>query len=233
NALSDRGVPVILVNRSVDRAMAVAPEGGKVRSLEAFRLSPDAVSALLLATGANEPLFSDADCQRLAARGPGRLPPLVVDLGVPPSLRPEEAERAGMAHIGMDAITRAADAGREAALEALGEARALVDAALDERRSREWTALVDPTIVALRRRYADRAHTEVERILTQELKTLDEAQREVLRRWAASLAHQLAHLPSRGLRDLSASAGPEAAAEFLAVAEPELARDLRQRLVAP
>lgn len=232
-ALGERGVPVILVNRSVERAMAVAPEGVKVRSLEAFRLSPDAVSAVLLALGATAPVFADADCQRLATRGAGGLPPLVVDLGVPPPLRPEEAERAGMAHIGMDVITRAADAGRDAALGALGEARALVDAALDERRAREWTALVDPTIVELRRRYADRAQSEVERILTQELKTLDGTQRDVLRRWAARLAHHLAHLPSRGLRDLSASAGPEAAVEFLAVAEPDLARALRQRLVAP
>lgn len=232
NALAERGVPVVFVNRSVERAMAVAPEGAKVRSLEAFRLSPDAVSAVLLATGANEPLFGDADCQRLAKRGSRGLPPLVVDLGVPPSLRPEEAERAGMAHIGMDVITRAAEADREEALAELGEARALVDAALDERRAREWTALVDPTIVELRRRYADRAQSEVERILTQELKTLDETQREVLRRWAASLSHQLAHVPSRGLRDLAATAGPEAAAEFLAVAEPELAQDLRRRLVS-
>lgn len=230
-ALGEQGVPVLLVNRSVERAMAVAPKGVQVRSLEAFRRSPDAVSAVLLATGANDPLFDDADCRRLAARGVGGLPPLVVDLGVPPSLRPEEAERAGMAHIGMDVITRAAEADREEALGALGEARALVDAALDERRSREWTALVDPTIIALRRRYADRAQSEVERILTQELKSLDETQREVLRRWAASLSHQLAHVPSRGLRDLAAAAGPEAAAEFLAVTEPELAQDLRRRLV--
>ncbi|MBA3853725.1 MAG: hypothetical protein C0503_04865 [Gemmatimonas sp.] len=231
NALSERGVPVILVNRSVERAMAVAPEGVKVRSLEAFRLSPDVVSAVLLATGANEPLFDAADCQRLARRGTQGLPPLIVDFGLPPSLRPEEAERTGMAHIGMDSITRAAEADREGALGALGEARALVDAALDERRTREWTAIVDPTILELRRRYADRAQSEVERILTQELKTLDESEREVLRRWAASLSHQLAHVPSRGLRDLAASAGPEAAAEFLAVAEPELAQDLRRRLV--
>jgi len=233
NALVERGIPALLVNRSVDRAMAVAPEGVKVRSLEAFRLSPDVVSAVLLATGAREPLFSDADCRRLAKRGSGGLPPLIVDLGVPPSLRPEEAERAGMAHIGMDSITRAAEADREEALASLGEARALVDTALDERRTRAWTALIDPTIVELRRRYADRAQTEVERILTHELKSLDESEREALRRWAASLSHQLAHVPSRGLRDLAASAGPEAAAEFLAVAEPELARDLRRRLVHP
>jgi glutamyl-tRNA reductase len=232
NALTERGVPTVLVNRSVDRAMAVAPEGVKVRSLEAFRLSPDVVSALLLATAAPEPLFDAADCARLAKRGSAGIPPLVVDLGVPAALRPEEAERAGMAHIGMDRITRAAEADREEALAALGEARALVDAALDERRSRAWSELVDPTIVALRRRFADRTHLELERLLQHDLHALDDTQREVLRRWAAQLSHQLAHVPSRGLRDLAATAGPEAAAEFLAVAEPELAEDLRRRMVS-
>lgn len=229
SALQERGVPVLLVNRSLQRAMTAAPEGVRVRGLEAFRAAPDAVTAVLLATGANEPLFDLADCQRLiAAAG---VAPLIIDLGVPPSLRPEEAELAGMPHIGMDVITRAAEADRESALEALGEARALVDAALDERRARAWTELVDPTIVELRRRFADRTQAEVERILKHDLNTLDAAQQESLRRWAAGLSHQLAHLPSRGLRDLVASAGPEAAAEFLAVAEPELAQDLRRRLV--
>ncbi len=231
NALSERAIPTILVNRSVDRAMAVAPEGVKVRSLEAFRLSPDVVSAVLLATAAAEPLFDAQDCARLAKRGSAGIPPLIVDLGVPAAIRPEEAERAGMAHIGMDTITRAAESDREDALAALGDARALVDAALDERRSRTWTELVDPTIVALRRRYADRTHLELERLLQHELHTLDDTQRDALRRWAAQLSHQLAHVPSRGLRDLAASAGPEAAAEFLAVAEPELAQDLRRRMV--
>lgn len=230
-ALQARGVPVLLVNRSLPRAMSAAPEGVRVRGLDAFRSAPDTVTAVLLATGASEPLFDVADCQRLAAAGAGGVPPLVVDLGVPPSLRPEEAELTGMPHIGMNVITRAAEADRESALEALGEARALVDTALDERRARAWTELVDPTIVELRRRFADRARLEVERILKHELNTLDAAQQESLRRWATGLSHQLAHLPSRGLRDLVASAGPEAAAEFLAVAEPELALDLRRRLV--
>ncbi len=230
-ALAEDGVPVLLVNRTVDRAMAIAPEGARVRPLDAFREAPDRLSAMLIATAANEPIFDAADCQRLAERGVGGRPPLVVDLGVPPALRAEEAERAGLAHIGMESITREAASERDDALAALGEARALVDAALDARRARAWTELVDPTIVALRRRFADRTQAEVERLLTQELTALDETQREVLRRWAASLSHQLAHVPSRGLRDLAAAAGPEAAAEFLSAAAPELADDLRRRMV--
>lgn len=228
-ALAEQGVPLVLVNRTVAKAQEIAPPQSRVRSIEAFRLAPDAVSAVVLATGASEPLFDAADCARLARRGAGALPPLVVDLGVPASLRAEEAERAGIEHIGMDAITRAAEADRDDALTALGDARALVDAELDERRRRLWTALVSPTIAELRRRYADRTATEVERLLETELRTLDETQALALRRWAASLSHQMAHLPSRGLRDLVAAAGPDAAAEFLGNAEPDLATELRHR----
>jgi glutamyl-tRNA reductase len=231
SALRARGATVLLVNRSVERAREVAPPGVEVRALDDFRRTPDAVTALLLASGANAALFDVTDCQRLAARGANGQPPLVVDLSVPPALRAADAELVGMPHIGMEAVTRAAASEREAALEALGDARALVDAALDARQTRVWAELVDPTIVELRRRFADRAQREVDRILTQDLNMLNETQRASLRRWAAGLSQQLAHLPSRGLRDLAATAGPEAAADFLAVAEPELAHDLRRRLV--
>lgn len=91
-------------------------------------------------------------------------------------------------------------------------------------------SMVNPTIVELRRRYAARAQVEVERVLTSDLSSLDATQRAVLRRWAAGLSHHLAHVPSRGLRDLAASAGPEAAADFLEAAAPDLAKELRARL---
>lgn len=231
-ALSERGVPLVMVNRTLSHAAAIAPPNARLRSLEAFRREPDALSALLIATAAQEPLFSTADCMRVAQSGVGGSAPLVVDLSVPAALRAEDAAAAGMAYVGMDGITHSAESDRELALETLGEARAMVDAALDERRTRAWTDVVNPTIVELRRRYTDRAQLEVERALASDLSSLDAAQRTALRRWADGLSHQLAHIPSRGLRDLAAAAGPEAAADFLEVAAPDLARELRARLRA-
>ncbi len=231
-SLTQRGIPVVMVNRTLARAEAIAPPDARLRSLEDFRGAPNAVSALLIATAAQEPLFSQADCLRIAKNGTTGIPPLVVDLSVPASLRAEDATAAGMPYVGMDCITRSAEAERELALETLGEARAIVDAALDERRRRARTDVVNPTIVELRRRYADSAQREVERALKSDLSSLDAVQRTALRLWADGLSHQLAHIPSRGLRDLSAAAGPEAAADFLEVAAPDLARDLRARLRA-
>jgi glutamyl-tRNA reductase len=228
--LAAHGVPVVMVNRTRQRAQEIAPLGASVRSLDDFRDSPNEVSALVLATASTEPIFSPSDCLRLAQCGTRGIPPLVVDMSLPASLRAADAQAAGMAHVGMDRITRAAEEERELALEALGEARAIVDAALDARRTRAWTSMVNPTIVELRRRYAARAQVEVERVLASDLSSLDATQRAVLRRWAAGLSHHLAHVPSRGLRDLAASAGPEAAADFLEAAAPDLAKELRARL---
>jgi len=232
-ALATSAVPLVLVNRSVHRALELATSfalSPEVRSLDAFRLAPDVVSAVIIATAAPDPIFSALDCNRIAERGSAGIPPLVVDLSVPAALREHDALDAGMEYLGMDAITKAAAAQRDDALDSLSAARALVDAALDERRRRAWTALVDPTIVALRLRYADRTERELERALGAELGSLDETQRAALRDWAVGLSHQLAHVPSRGLRDLAASVGPEAAAEFLGAAAPDLAKDLRARI---
>lgn len=255
--MAARGVPLVLVNRSLQRAAELAHRLASdfsasatvdaaslasgatrvsatvsvaVRSLDSFRETPEVVSALIIATAAPEPIFSALDCHRIAERGYFGVPPLVVDLSVPAALDEHDATRAGMEYVGMDAITREAASQRDDALDALAAARALVDAALDERRRRVSIQLVDPTIVSLRRRYTDRAERELERALGAELSSLDEAQRAALRGWAVGLSHHLAHVPSRGLRDLAANVGPEAAAEFLEAAAPDLAKDLRARI---
>jgi glutamyl-tRNA reductase len=228
-ALVRSGVPLLIVNRTVERAAALAEEiGAQALSLEQFIAAPPALSALVTATGAAEPLFDAATLARIAEAA-GAVPPLVIDLAVPPNIPTEDAAGAGMPRIGMDAITAAAELERDDALEELGEARAMVDEALDERRRRHWEAMVDPAIVELRRRMASRANAEVDRALQDELATLDAAERAALRRWTESLVQRLSHVPTRGLRDLAGRAGPGAAADFLGTSAPDLAAALRAR----
>lgn len=237
-SLARDGVPLIVVNRTVARAEALAARyDGGVRSLDDFRAAPDRVSALVLATGATSPVL-DADAlsaiaaQHATPRATPHTtgePVLVVDLGVPPNVRGTDAARAGLRYIDMDAVNAAAESGREGALAHLGEARALVDEALSDRRRRQWEALVDPTIIELRRRFEARAHDEVDRALQDELASLDAAERAALRRWTEGLVRRMAHLPTRGLRDLAGRAGPSAAAAFLGTAAPDLAAALQER----
>lgn len=227
--LSELGVPLLIVNRTAERATELAAQvGAEWVSLLDFIENPPALTALVTATGATDALFSVATLTRIS-RAAGAPPPLVIDLALPPNIPAEDAAAAGIPRIGMDAITAAAELERSEALDGLGEARAMVDEALDERRRRQWEALVDPAIVELRRRIAARAEAEVDRALQDELASLDAAERAALRRWAEGLVQRLVHLPTRGLRDLAGRAGPAAAADFLGTAAPDLAAALRAR----
>lgn len=225
-ALHGDGVRLVVVNRTPAHAAPLASMlAAEVHDLEAFRASPSPVVAVVCATGAREPLFDDATLARMAAQGTT----LVVDFGVPPNVRAEDAAEAGLTHLGMDAMNSLAHEARDADLSELGEARALIDDALEARRRRRWEAVVDPAIVELRRRLAARADAEVTRALQQELAGLGPAEQAAVRRLSGALTRQLAHVPSRGLRDLAGNAGPEAAAAFLGTAAPDLAADVRAR----
>lgn len=227
-ALAREGVPLLIVNRTVARAEALALQvGGTPRALADFHARPDAVAAVVLATASSAPVLDAEALRRLGRASPSA--PLLVDLGVPPNLRREDALDAGCIYIDMDGVTRAAEAGRERAIEELGEARALVDDALESRRRRQWTAVVDPAIVELRRRFESRAHEELDRALQQELAGLDPNERDAVRRLTETLVQRLAHVPTRGLRDLAGHAGPAAVAAFLGTAAPDLAAALRAR----
>lgn len=226
SALSREGVPLIIVNRTLARAEALALKvRGTARSLERFREAPDPVAALVCATGSSTPVLDREALQRLAAVA--QAPPTLVDLGVPPNVRAEDAAASGCAYIDMDAVIRAAEQGRERAIEELGEARALVDEALEARRRRRWTAVVDPAILELRRRFETRAHQELDRALQDELAGLEPGERDAVRRLTQTLVQRLAHLPTRGLRDLAGHAGPDAVAAFLGTAAPDLAAAVR------
>lgn len=228
-ALSRLDVPLLIVNRTPARAAELAARfGARSCSLDEFIAAPAALAAMVTATGASEPLFSAEQLGRIA-HAAGAVAPLVIDLGLPANVAADDAAAAGMPRIGMDAITAAAELERADTLDDLSEARAMVDEALDERRRRQWEALVDPAIIELRRRINARANDEVDRALQDELATLDAAERAALRRWAEGLVQRLAHLPTRGLRDLAGRAGPGAAADFLGTAAPDLAAALRAR----
>lgn len=224
--LQREGVPLVVVNRTAATAKSLSQQlGAELRTLDDFRTAPNAVSAMVLATGATEPVFDRVALVRIASAGA----PLIVDLGVPSNVRATDASVAGLAYVDMEHITRVAGDHRDTAMEELGAARAMIDDALDARRRRRWEAMVDPAIVELRRRFAARAEAEVERALRQELAGLGPAEREAVRRLSDGLARHLAHLPSRGLRDLAGRAGPEAAAAFLGTAAPDLAAAVRAR----
>lgn len=222
-ALAREGVALVWVNRTVERAAEIAAElGGTALSLDDFRARPPQVEAVLTATGAPAAVLDRAAAERLAARPASGEPPLVVDLALPADVEPEVACAAHLPRIGMDEINAAARHQRELRLAESAAARELVDQALRDVRTRLAERLLAPVLAQLNQRYRQTAHEGVERLLGKEGLVLDPHAREVIERWAETLARRFAHLPALGLRGLAAEEGMLAVRSFLAAGDADL-----------
>ena len=125
-SLAEAGLDFTVVNRTVEKAAALAARHGAAHSsLEAFRREPPAVEALLTATGAGEPVLNQASLERLAAQTASGQPPLIVDMAVPGDVDAALCAKLAIPRIGMDEIVRHAEQSRAARLlEAGARARA-------------------------------------------------------------------------------------------------------------
>lgn len=245
-ALLRERVPIVLVNRNLANAEALAAElavprssqpgaepalpGGGVSclSLDEFRQRPPQVEALLSATGAPEPVLDRAVLERLAARTASQEPPLIVDLAVPPDVDPAVAAAAHVPRIGMDDLNLAAQELRRQRLAESAAAREVVDEALRDLRKRLAERLLAPVIAKLNQRYRQTALEGVERLLGKEGLDLDGQGREAIERWAETLARRFAHLPTLGLRGLATEHGMLAAKSFLAACDATLFEEFCQ-----
>jgi glutamyl-tRNA reductase len=223
-ALAREHVPLVVVNRTLERAEELASALGNAfaMSLDDFRARPPRIEALVAATGSPEAVLDRACLERLAARSPSGEPPLAVDLAVPPDVDPAAARSAGIPRLGMDEINREADEQRSRRQAETAAARELVDAALDELRHRLAERVLSPVLARINQRYRQTAAEGMERLLAKEGAGFDARQREALGRWAEMLAKRLAHLPTLGLRGLASELGVEAVGSFLAAGDAEL-----------
>ena len=228
-ALVARGIPARIVNRTLAKAVALAQDiGASASALEAFQRSPGPVAVVVLASGSREPVLSRAQLERIVAQSGSGEAPLVIDLGVPPNVRPEDVAAASMPLVSMTMINEEAAADRKRALMEMSEARTIVDGTLSELRRRMTKHLVGPMIAQLRLRYQNTAAEGLERLFRRDLSGLGDTEREALRRWADTLARRCAHIPSVGLRDLVYHSGPGAVEAFFSTTAPKLAQEIRE-----
>lgn len=230
-SLASSGLDFTIVNRSADKAAALAARHGAAHmSLDAFRRDPPAVEALLSATGAGVSVLDAAALERLAARSPSGQPPLVVDMAVPGDVDAAVCEKLAIPRVGMDEIVRHAERSRAARLMEAGPAREQVDRALDELKDRFTERYYGPLYGALQQRYRRTAQEGVRRLLKKDLAGLGDAERAAVETWAEVLARRFAHIPCLGLRGLLHD-GPDGSLEaFLGGLEPEFADELRAAL---
>jgi len=212
-ALRAAQVPLIIVNRTLASAEELAADlSGQALGLEAFRLRPPALSALVLAAGGGTELLDAPALARVKAAAARA--PLLVDFGVPPNVDPDTARRTGLSRVGMHELIEAAQSRRLAQLVRLAPVRAAIDERLTRLRTELAVRAIGPRLARLRETFEQMAAAEVARALKGELRTLDARERAQLERLAATLAHRLAHLPLVGLRAAAAHAGSEAVEAF-------------------
>ena len=230
-SLAASGLDFTIVNRSADKAAALAARHGATpMSLEIFRREPPAVEALLTATGAGEPILDAPALERLAARSASGQPPLIVDMAVPGDVDAHVCAKLALPRVGMDEIVRHAERSRAARLMEAGPAREQVDRALDELKDRFTERYYGPLYGALQQRYRRTAQEGVRRLMKKDLAGLGDAERAAVETWAEVLARRFAHIPCLGLRGLLHD-GPDGSLEaFLGGLEPEFADELRAAL---
>src|SRR5580693_5948379 len=204
------GAPLVIVNRTVASARELAQSvAAPVLSLEEFRSSPPPLAALVLAAGGGAALLDAASLARLAgAAGAASGAPLVIDFGVPPNVDPGAAQLAGLKRLGMSDLIEAAQGQRLSQLLRLAPVRAAIDERLAHLRAELATRALGPRL--------------------NDLRTLDERQREQLERLGSAVAHRLAHLPLAGLRAAAVHASADAVDAFFDAAH-SLPRDAASR----
>jgi glutamyl-tRNA reductase len=214
-ALHRAGLPLVVVNRTLEPAEEFAQAvAGRALSLDEFRTAPIAVGALVLAAGGGEAILDPPALARLAEAAAGQPAPLLVDFGVPPNVDPRAARMTGLERVGMDELIRAAQERRLAELMRLAPVRAAIDERLAFLRDDLAARAIGRKLADLRAAFEQIAADEADRALTAEFRGLDGPQRELLRKFASTVARRLAHLPIAGMRAVAAHAGAEAVDAF-------------------
>jgi glutamyl-tRNA reductase len=208
------GIPLLVVNRTLQSAVEYAETvGGRAMQLDAFREAPSEVGALVLAAGGSEPVLQAESLTRIA-KAAGSRTALLVDFGVPPNADPDATRSAGIARIGMDELIQTAQEQRLAQLMRLAPVRAAIDERLTRLRGELATRAIGRRLADLRGTFEQIAAEEADRALAEELRGLDKNQRELIQRFAATVARRLAHLPLAGLRAAAAHASTDAVDAF-------------------
>lgn len=231
--LSREGIEIIVFNRSLEHAEELAAKvGGTARPLVELGAGSDGIEVVVCATGSPDPVLGRADLERLAARVPSGRPLLVVDMANPPDVAPADAHAVGIERIGMEEIVEEAQEHRHQRSDAADAARDIVDQSLTKLRDQLADKALSPMLVSIQQKYQETTQVALERLFRKDLVTLNEEDREVVRRWAQVLARRLAHVPLVGMRAVAREKGLSAAETFLADAGEFLSSEFAQQLAA-
>jgi len=215
--LHDAGLSLLIVNRSAEVAQEWAQSlGARCMALDEFRISPPAVAAVVLAAAASAAILDAAALRALSQASSTAA--LIIDFGLPANVEPAAAQAAGLVRIGMNEFIDATREHRLSQLVRLAPVRAAIDERLARLRGELATRAIGRKLADLRDSFEGIAASQMDQLLNEQLRELDDGEREVLRRFATALARRLAHLPLAGIRAAAAHASADTVDAFFRAA---------------
>jgi glutamyl-tRNA reductase len=216
-SLRAAGVPLVIVNRSAEVAEEWAQSlGARCVPLHVFRSSPPDVAAIIVAAGGSGAILDEAALRALAQAAASS--PLIIDFGLPPNVEPAAAQAVGLTRIGMNELIEATREQRLTQLLRLAPVRAAIDERLARLRNELATRAIGRRLADLRDSFEGIAAAQMDQLLADDLRGLDDAERQLLRRFATTLARRLAHLPLAGIRAAAAHASADTVDAFFRAA---------------
>lgn len=213
-SLAGSGARLVVVNRSPEKALALARDlGGSAIGYEQLAAELVSVDVVICSTSSPSYVLTH-DLMKGVVKARRHRPLFAIDIAVPRDVDPRVGNLENVFLYDVDDLQKVAQENIDARRKSADAAERIVEIEVSEfefwRRSLELT----PTIVALRKRIEETLRTELERTLPR-LGPVDDKQRQVLERMTSAMANKLLHGPLTQLKGTSGE--PEGAALIAAV----------------
>jgi glutamyl-tRNA reductase len=207
-SLAQTGTQLVVVNRSLERAQSLAERcGGEARPYETMAM--ELVQADVVITSTASPAFVlTYELLRDVVRARRHRPLFLIDIAVPRDIDPRAAKLGGVFLYDVDDLQKVADENLSARRQHLASAEQIVETEVRDFEAWKRTLELTPTIVALRRRFADVVRSELERALPR-VGALSTSERQALDKMVHATVNKLLHDPLTALK--SGAAEPDGA----------------------
>jgi glutamyl-tRNA reductase len=204
-SLANTGAVLRVVNRSPEKAHRVAAEcGGEPRGYE--QLASELVEAdVVISSTSSDRYVLTTKLMKDVLRGRRHRPIFLIDIAVPRDVDPRVGEMESVFLFDVDDLQEVAQENLAQRRHAAMTAERIVDIEVAEIEAWRRTLDLTPTIVALRERFAEVVHGEIER--SAKKLGLDDKDRRALERMGDAMVKKLLHPPLATLK--KTAGGPE------------------------
>jgi len=226
-SLANTGAVLRVVNRSPEKARRVAAEcGGEPRGYE--QLASELIQAdVVISSTSSDRYVLTTELMKDVLRGRRHRPIFLIDIAVPRDVDPRVGEMESVFLFDVDDLQEVAQENLAQRRNAALTAERIVDIEVAEIEAWRRTLDLTPTIVALRQRFAEVVHGEIER--SAKKLDLSAKERKSLERMGEAMVKKLLHPPLATLK--KTAGGPENATLIAAtrslfeLAHPQAAED--------